>query len=401
MADTKTTLTWLLRDEVSPVARKVNGSLSEMEAKAKSGSGIMGKLSSATGGLVNPATLALGAIGVLTAGIGEAIHKSEEHEVILKRLDTTLAANVKGYDGNRSAIDAYIDKQTNLGFTVDETTASLAQLVTATGSVQRAQEFQSAAEDLARLKGISLADATDAMTKVEAGRFKGLANLGIVLQKGATATDALAAVQKVAGGQADAYGKTVSGSFAKVNAKIDDAMTKIGDALLPVVAALAGFFADTLIPAVEGVAKALGDTLGPAFDVVGKGISFFVDHVIGPAIDVIKHLIGFIHDALKFLGILHDAPLPNQTASGVATGAGGHAAGGMLDPGWNLVGEQGPELIGPDRQVYTAAQTRSMQGGGGSPVVLHVNLDGRSIAKVVDEHLYYASRTAAATRLRA
>src|SRR5258708_38761352 len=55
-------------------------------------------------------------------------------------------------------------------------------------------------------------------------------------------------------------------------------------------------------------------------------------------------------------------------------GGGGHAIGGDLDPGWNLVGEQGPEAIffsGSRATVFTNSQTRSMmaapvqQSGGG------------------------------------
>lgn len=55
-----------------------------------------------------------------------------------------------------------------------------------------------------------------------------------------------------------------------------------------------------------------------------------------------------------------------------------HAAGGMLDPGWNLLGEQGPELEYNGR-VFTAPQTRSMMstpgrfgGSGGGAVTVTV-----------------------------
>lgn len=57
-----------------------------------------------------------------------------------------------------------------------------------------------------------------------------------------------------------------------------------------------------------------------------------------------------------------------------------HAAGGILDPGWNIVGEEGIEAIynsGGQQQVFTTAKTRSMMassswggsGGGGTVVV--------------------------------
>lgn len=60
---------------------------------------------------------------------------------------------------------------------------------------------------------------------------------------------------------------------------------------------------------------------------------------------------------------------------------GKHALGGRLSPGWNLVGEHGSELIGPDRRVYPHGDTVRMAsavmphnpGAGGSASVSHNN----------------------------
>ena len=372
MSDTKTTLTWLLRDQVSATAGKLDKALGKAETTAVGGKGAFGALGGALSSMINPTTLAIAGIGALTAGVGMALSKAAEHEVVLKRLDTTLASNAKGFDGNRDAIDKYIEKQTNAGFTVDETTASLAQLVTATGDVAKAQEFQQAAMDLARLKGISLADATDAMTKIEAGRFRGLANLGIVLEKGATVTDALTAVQRVAAGQSEAYGSTVQGAMSKINAKFDDAMTKIGEGLMPVLAALAGFFADVVIPVMERV------------------------------IGVISRLIGWIADAVGWFRSLFESAsstsqVANQAAQSYWDPRQRRAAGGPVEPGGvYMVGEHGPETLVMGSRGGSIVPNGGWSGGGDSGVRL-LGVSQQQIVEMVDRGLYFKLQRAAPT----
>jgi len=374
VTETKTTLVWLLQDKVSAAAAKMEHNLNRAGQSAKSNGGLIGKLSNATGGLINPFTMAAAAVGVLTVGLGVALDKAAKHEVVTARLTQTLKANIPAWHGSREALDAYIESQTNAGFTVEETTASLAQLITATKSVAKAQEAQSAAMNLARLKGISLQDATDAITKVEGGRYRILASLGIVMAKGATQTQVLAEIQRRAGGQADAYGKTTAGAFAKINAKIDAATEKIGAALLPVLAALAGFFADVLIPAIE------------------KVVGVFVT------------LIGRIQDAINWLGNFNKTAAVNTAAAaayqaGQAGGrfAGRHRAfGGPVEPGGvYTVGEHGPETL------VMGSRTGNVLPHGAGFSQLHgvtlVGISEREIVEMVDRGLYFKLQRAAPT----
>ena len=91
----------------------------------------------------------------------------------------------------------------------------------------------------------------------------------------------------------------------------------------------------------------------------------------------------------------------NAAAIKVGANTGGHlnthASGGMLDAGWNLVGEQGPELIhspGGRSRVYTNSDTKRAFGGGGN-VYITVNAGmgtngreiGRQIVGYVEQHL--------------
>lgn len=72
----------------------------------------------------------------------------------------------------------------------------------------------------------------------------------------------------------------------------------------------------------------------------------------------------------------------------------GHAAGGWVGlqgPELAWLGEKGPEYVTPNNRLGST---------GGSPVSIPIVIDGREIARVVDEHLYYDARRAAPTASR-
>lgn len=165
--------------------------------------------------------------------IGDAKEAALAEEESIQKLGTALRANVKDWDGNTAAIERVLKARMDLGFSDDEQRDSLAKLVAATRDVNKALEIQRTAMDLARFKGISLADATDALTKVEAGSFRILKSLGIALQDGATQTEALAAVQRVAAGQAADYANTNRGKLLKSQVELDEAMETFGAQTLP------------------------------------------------------------------------------------------------------------------------------------------------------------------------
>lgn len=203
--------------------------------------------------------------GVATAGIGlieqaasrvvgvlgDANAAALEEEASIAKLGTALKANVPAWDGNTTAIERTLNARMKLGFSDDEQRDSLAHLVAATGDVNKALAEQQTAMDLARFKGISLAEATDALTKVEGGSFRILKGLGIELKAGATQQDALNAVQKVAAGQAEDYANTNKGKLLVSQVKVNEAMEKLGAVTMPAVTAAMGAAADAAGPVVD------------------------------------------------------------------------------------------------------------------------------------------------------
>lgn len=398
MSDTTSTLTWALRDQVSGPAGKMTGALDDAGAAATKNAGLMGKLSAATGGLVNPMTLVLGGATALVGGLFAAGQAAVEEEKNVAKLQAALEASVPGFDGNTDAIEKLIAKRTDLAFSDDELRASLATLVTSTHDVAAAQDLQAQAMDLARLKGVDLQAATTAIAKASLGATGELRKLGIEVDEGASKTQVLAAIQKAAAGQAEAYASTTQGKWEALQNKFGDVVETVGGAVLPIFEGLTDFALGTLIPALSGIAEIVGPVIGGAFDAMGKAIKFAIDHFVKPAIDVVSGLIGFVKDALRFLGILQDEPIPSAPPGATWSGdRGDRAMGGPVDPfGVYRVGEQGPETLVMGR----AGGTVIPAGGkvGGSPVEIVLKLDGREIARIVDEHLSFdLDRAAPAT----
>ena len=208
------------------------------------------------------------AIGKSIDWLAEGVQGAKEEEAGIKRLGQSLRANVKDWDGNTDALERRVRAAAQMGFADDEIRDSLARLVAVTHDVNKAFELQQTAMDLARFKNISLADASQALIKVEGGQYRALKELGIVLEKGATQTEALAAVQKVAMGQASEYMTTAAGRSELLAQKVDDLGERVGGVLIPALdeatQGLLDFF-DAIDPdaplTLEDRLKTLSDTL--------------------------------------------------------------------------------------------------------------------------------------------
>lgn len=300
--------------------------------------------------------------------IGMSITAALEEEESIAKLDAALAANVKGWDGNREAIEGVLTARMALAFSDDEQRASLALLVGATGDVTTALEIQRTAMDLARFKGISLMEASEALTRVEGGQFRILKSLGIELEKGATAQDALTAVQRVASGQADAYSNTLRGKLLTSQIQINEQMEKLGAVIAPPLIAFLSALTGEWLPA-----------LGRGWDKVTKEVNDFID-----AVDRgIKKLQDFANIQVG----AGNAPVlfgPGELF-GPPKATGGWV--GMNGPEMVMTGEHGPEYITPTHQAV---------GSGGSGVTIE-GVSPRDLARIIDEQLYVTLRRASPT----
>ncbi|MGH3075673.1 MAG: hypothetical protein ACRDQC_12125, partial [Gaiellales bacterium] len=236
MADTKKTVTAYIAGDATGYKR----AMSEAEQHTGKTGSVMSGVFAGIG--IAATNLAVEGVGKVVDFLGESSKVARDAEVTTTRLTTALRDNVKGFAGDASAMEGSIDAGRRLGFTGDALRASLSALVTVTKSKQQATEDEAAAEDLARARGIDLASATNILIKAQEGNVGALKKLGIIVppvtsnvdaltasndkytpaqlkaaqtaDKQATATAALAAIQRSAQGQAEAYAGTMAGSLA-------------------------------------------------------------------------------------------------------------------------------------------------------------------------------------------
>lgn len=186
------------------------------------------------------------AVRELTGFVGDATDAFIEDERSQTSLRTALRANIEGWDGNTDAIERMIKARMDLGFSDDEQRESLKGLVAAYGDIDKALQVERTAMDLARFSGTDLAAASDTLIKVHAGNYRALKSLGIETENVTDETEALAAVQKVAAGQAEAFTTTLDGRLTVAAVKNREAMEALGQSTAELQADFGDMAADNI-----------------------------------------------------------------------------------------------------------------------------------------------------------
>jgi hypothetical protein len=210
---------------------------------------------------------------LLVDGVKSAI----EDEAAQAKLATTLE-NVTGATKDQiAAVEDYIT-QTALanGITDDVLRPSLDRLVRSTKNVQKAQELQTLALDIAAGTGKDLKTVSEALGKAYDGNLGALKKLGVGIDesiiKSKNFDAAAAALSKTFEGQASKQAETFQGKMARLTVAFDEAKETVGSYVLDALTPLISGFVDKGIPAISDFAKNLGETLGPAFGEIFKVI---------------------------------------------------------------------------------------------------------------------------------
>ena len=208
---------------------------------------------------------------LLIDGVKSAI----EDEAAQVKLATSLQNVTGATDAQIKAVEEQI-LQTSLltGLTDDELRPSLDRLVKATKDVQKAQELQAIAIDVAAGSGKSLEAVTNAMARAAEGNTTSLGKLGIGLSKAELATlsmeEITAKLAKTFEGQASKQADTFQGKMARLTVAFDEAKETVGSYVLDAITPLISSFVDKGIPAIQNFAAGLSETLGPAFSAIFK-----------------------------------------------------------------------------------------------------------------------------------
>jgi len=295
VAERTTTLAFILKDGASKGMRQLN---KQARAVGKTASTLNAPFAAAAKGFAIAAGAAVAVGGAMFA----AARAAAEEDASIARLNAAISANTTLTDEQTKQMDTAIEARQNLAFSDDSLRDSLARLVPRTKDVSKAIELQAIAMDFARLRGIDLSTASDLVGKVFSGNTSILSRYGFTVEKGTTATQALAMIQKAAAGQAEAYGKTTQGALESIQIAIDNTVEDIGRVVLPILAEVLTTFRDEIMPRVKEFGIAFANAFTQAIDKLRPFITTMVTQVLPAVIAVGGAIIGTLVTALTELG---------------------------------------------------------------------------------------------------
>lgn len=182
-------------------------------------------------GKVVGAGLAVAGTAVAAFGV-KSIKAFAESEKEMARFNATLATMGKKGEEARGGLLKAADAAVQLGFDDEDAANSLAKLFQRTGDVNEAMQLNAVAMDIARGKGIELADANRIVNLALSGNTKELKLLGIEVDDNATGLENLRAVQEKYAGQAQSFAGTTAGKLEILSKSWGNVQESLGKALV-------------------------------------------------------------------------------------------------------------------------------------------------------------------------
>ncbi len=271
---------------------------------------LMGRLTSKGGagfGLFTRGATAATAALVGGAGLIVAVKKVSEAfgeaEASQARLKAQLKAGGISYKAHAKQIDQVIQRISKLAALDDEDLQdAFTNIVRTTGSVSKSLKLTGLAADFARGKHIDVAKAGEIVAKVAGGNTGILSRYGITIEKGASATEALAALQKKFAGQAEEYGKTSAAASDRFSVAVENLQEWLGGQLAPTFKTVKNAVAEF----VQGITTGTGaggrfrDRMTEAFEKVKSVVLSLVPTVVS-AFATVKSTLAGIVDTIRTL----------------------------------------------------------------------------------------------------
>lgn len=340
--------------EIIGDASKLAGSLDGAQKKVGGfGAGISGS-TLAMAGLAGAAVVAVGAIADMTKAASEDAAEAA-------RLEAAVKAAGAAHGDYATQIDAAIAAGQAKAFSDTQSREALMSLVTATGDVNTATTLLTQAQDIARFANVDLATAADAVAKAQAGQDGPLAKLLPGLQKGATATDTLAAATAAAAGQADEFASSTEGQMAIAGDAFGELGETVGSVFLPIISEIVPI----LIPILQKFGELVKQVLPILIPLIKLAAQYFgiMFGILGKILDVIIKLVTWFADLVDgiadFLGKLG----PLKAAGDIIGGIGG------IIGGKSAAGSSGAPMVG----------TRAAGSSSASSITINVNTTGDGI----------------------
>src|SRR5215831_19855966 len=274
------------------------------------------------GAMAGPAAAGAAAIGIglVTEGLTKSVEAAMAEQEQMAKLGAAFKASGLNVNDYKGRIDEAESSGRKLGFTNEDTIASMAKLIIPTKNVGVATKDLGVAMDLARFKHIDLSSASQILAQAMTGSQRAVKQLGITIPPVTTAEDALKrahvdtktaagaaemahakyvdklrtgneiidAVSQKVKGQSQAYAQTAAGGMAAFSAQIDNLEVKLGNKLLPVLTKVIAFI-NANFPTIEATVTAVMDAVGTAIDMVKPYIEGLM-RVIKGMVELVKGL---------------------------------------------------------------------------------------------------------------
>lgn len=253
------------------------------------------------------------AVGGVTVGVAAvvqqlrgAVREAKAAQTIQLQTASVLRTAGLSWEEYGNQIEDAANKQAKLqAFDDEEVSQGFTRIFRNVRDVGKALELTALAGDLATSRMTNgqrdLAGAALIVGKVAGGNVGILKRYGITLKEGATASEALAALQEKVAGSAEAFASGAEGSQAKLNKVFGDTQEIVGGALLPTITDLTsrvGAYIENMNETGETQRK-VNEVMKVTGEVV-KGVSEGIDlirTVTGPAIEAV----GGVENAVKIL----------------------------------------------------------------------------------------------------
>jgi hypothetical protein len=265
------------------------------------------KVSGAFNGLKTIITAA--AVGAVAKWTDTTVKLGMEAEKVRGIYEASIKTTLGLTEEQIAASEKWINANERINaFDGEDMMATIQKLAQQWGSMEVAQTAASAAMEISRNRNISLEEAADKVSKVMMGQSKIANELGIEIDKDATATDRLKELTDKFAGSTEAYNKTAMAQKEAMSLAYEAMRETLGEALIPIANALM----QKLSPAIQAISDWLaanGDKIQGFVDALLKGIEWIVEtagkmwDALKPSFEAIKDTFGpYIKELFDWLG---------------------------------------------------------------------------------------------------
>jgi enamine deaminase RidA (YjgF/YER057c/UK114 family) len=294
------------------------------------------------GKIAGAAFAAAGAAAVAYAGklAIDGVKSAIEDEAAQAKLANTLKNVTKATDAQIASTEDYILKTSfATGVADDELRPSLDRLTRATKDLDKAQQLQTLALDIAAGSGKSLQAVTESLSKAQEGNLAGLSRLGVGLTKAELATLSFDQITAKLSGtfenQATKQADTFQGKLARLTVAFDEGKETVGAYILDAITPMVEVLVKNVIPAIQDFTSNLGDKLAPVMKVLQPIINGLrsafssVRNALAENNDELRPFFNLLKNITDFV-VTYMAPAIGQTL-GLAFKALGKILEGVID----------------------------------------------------------------------